>query len=338
MNIIRSALTSPALVADTDARLRLEDTDSGADGKVWEFEATGTTLLIKTLTDLFGAGATGVTFTRSGTTISSINIAGLTATSAVLTTPLLGTPASGNLANCTAFPLAQLSGFAAGVATFLATPSSANLITAVTDETGSGALVFATTPTLVTPILGVATATSLSVPSLLTASGALTITPTAGSNLNIALTTTGDFAVNTSQLYVDTSAAKVIIGGTGISYAPPLLEVHAATDENLYISGHTGGSSSDGVVIGSVNDAVNANKTLELRGSPVVCSNSLHVTGDVGSGIASSNGITNAVNTTLTNAYVVKGGQAATTANTGWIKWYVGTVVSWVPYWSNATP
>jgi hypothetical protein len=42
----------------------------------------------------------------------------------------------------------------AGIETFLATPSSANLITAVTDETGTGALVFATSPTLVTPALG----------------------------------------------------------------------------------------------------------------------------------------------------------------------------------------
>lgn len=36
----------------------------------------------------------------------------------------------------------------AGVGTFLATPSSANLRTAITDETGSGALVFGTSPTL----------------------------------------------------------------------------------------------------------------------------------------------------------------------------------------------
>jgi hypothetical protein len=40
------------------------------------------------------------------------------------------------------------------VATFLATPSSANLAAAVTGETGTGALVFATSPTLVTPALG----------------------------------------------------------------------------------------------------------------------------------------------------------------------------------------
>lgn len=41
-----------------------------------------------------------------------------------------------------------------GVATWLGTPSSANLAAAVTGETGSGALVFATSPTLVTPVLG----------------------------------------------------------------------------------------------------------------------------------------------------------------------------------------
>jgi hypothetical protein len=42
---------------------------------------------------------------------------------------------------------------AANVATFLATPTSSNLAAAVTDETGTGSLVFATSPTLTTPII-----------------------------------------------------------------------------------------------------------------------------------------------------------------------------------------
>jgi hypothetical protein len=55
-----------------------------------------------------------------------------------------------------------ITSFGSGVADFLGTPSSANLATAVTDETGSGALVFATSPTLVTPALGTPASGTLS--------------------------------------------------------------------------------------------------------------------------------------------------------------------------------
>jgi hypothetical protein len=89
-----------------------------------------------------------------------------------LVTPTLGIPASGTLTNCTGLPVASgVSGLGTGVATFLATPSSANLRAALTDETGTGAAVFATSPTLATPtltsptmtapVLGAATGTSL---------------------------------------------------------------------------------------------------------------------------------------------------------------------------------
>jgi len=54
-----------------------------------------------------------------------------------------------------------ISSFGAGIATFLGTPSSANLRSALTDETGTGSAVFATSPTLVTPILGTPTSGTL---------------------------------------------------------------------------------------------------------------------------------------------------------------------------------
>jgi len=44
--------------------------------------------------------------------------------------------------------IGNVTGLGSGVATFLATPSSSNLAAAVTDETGSGALVFGTSPTI----------------------------------------------------------------------------------------------------------------------------------------------------------------------------------------------
>jgi hypothetical protein len=66
------------------------------------------------------------------------------------------------LTNGTGLPITTgVSGLSAGVATFLATPSSANLAAAVTNETGSGALVFATSPAFVTPALGTPSSASL---------------------------------------------------------------------------------------------------------------------------------------------------------------------------------
>lgn len=97
-------------------------------------------------------------------------------TSAVLTTPNIGTPSAGTLTSCTGLPISTgVSGLATNMATFLATPNSANLRATVTDETGtSGGLVFAGSPTLTTPNIGAATGTSLA------ATGAITSTGTAG--------------------------------------------------------------------------------------------------------------------------------------------------------------
>lgn len=73
----------------------------------------------------------------------------------------LGTPSSGTLTNTTGLPISTgVSGLGTGVATFLATPSSANLATAVTDETGSGSLVFGTAPTISQPLLAAARETT----------------------------------------------------------------------------------------------------------------------------------------------------------------------------------
>jgi hypothetical protein len=93
-----------------------------------------------------------------------------------------------------------ISSLGTGVATFLGTPSSANLAAAVTGETGSGALVFATSPTLVTPTLGVATGTSFQ--------GIIgNVTPAAGS-----FTTLG--ASSTATLNTLSSSGATLTGGT----------------------------------------------------------------------------------------------------------------------------
>jgi hypothetical protein len=64
----------------------------------------------------------------------------------------LGTPSAIVLTNGTGLPVSTgISGLGTGVATFLGTPSSANLISAMTDDTGSGLLVFNNTPALTNP-------------------------------------------------------------------------------------------------------------------------------------------------------------------------------------------
>lgn len=94
----------------------------------------------------------------------------------------LGTPSAGVLTNATGLPIAGITGLGSGVGTWLATPSCANFFTAVTGETGSGACVGATSPTLVTPVLGVATGTSLALGGGSIGSDALEITGTSTFN------------------------------------------------------------------------------------------------------------------------------------------------------------
>ena len=72
-----------------------------------------------------------------------------------------------DLTGATGLPVATgISGLASGAATFLATPTSANFASLLTDETGTGAVVFNNTPTFITPNLGVANASQYNIGTL----------------------------------------------------------------------------------------------------------------------------------------------------------------------------
>ena len=160
-------------------------------------------------------------------------------TGVTLTNPNIGTPSAGTLTNCTGLPIdagtfgtlpasrggTGVTSLGTNVATFLSTPTSANLAAALTDETGTGANVFATSPTLVTPVLGVATATSVNKVAITAPATSATLTVangktlTANSSLTLAGTDAKTLTVSNSLTLAGTDATVMTFPTTSASIA-----------------------------------------------------------------------------------------------------------------------
>jgi hypothetical protein len=149
-----------------------------------------------------GIGSTGTV------TLENLNVTG------TITASLTGTATSTtNIPNLTGAITSV------NTVTSLGSFSSANLATALTDETGSGSAVFATSPTLVTPVLGTASATSIVV------SGISTLGVTSATNLTsrqlnvsgISTFTNGPILVGTATSTGTASQRLQVTGGAYVS-------------------------------------------------------------------------------------------------------------------------
>ena len=150
-------------------------------GHIFESQAQGDILYATSATVLARLGKSGTSthaLTNTGTNNNPVwaQIA--------LATGVSGTLPAGNGGT-------GITSLGSNVATFLGTPSSANLRSALTDETGTGSAVFATSPTLVTPALGTPSALVATNASG-TASSLTAGTVTTNANLTGVVTSSGN--------------------------------------------------------------------------------------------------------------------------------------------------
>ena len=124
----------------------------------------------------------------------------------------------------------DVSGLGSGVATFLATPSSANLASAITDETGTGTLVFSASPTF----------TGTTNVAALAASGNVTI----AGNLNVSGLISGSATYITSTNVAITDQFLLLASGSGaVVDAGIIVQDAAGAGEAFYWENNTTGTS-----------------------------------------------------------------------------------------------
>ena len=230
-----AASATSAASSATDAATTYDNFDDrylGSKTSAPTVDNDGNTLLVGAI---YWNSTAGAMYVWSGSTWVQI------ATTSVYSAPTLGsqTIASGttytNIAgltiNSTTIPTSKTIVVTTDKLSALAATTSAEFAGVISDETGSGALVFATSPTLVTPVLGVATATSINgttIPSsktLVATDSTQYVVPSQTGNSGKYLTTDG----TTSSWGTVTSYSAPTIGSTSIGSGATVTTINGLT-------------------------------------------------------------------------------------------------------------
>lgn len=216
------------------------------------------------------------------------------ANSPVLVTPDLGTPSALDLTNANNLSITKISGLGSGISTFLQTPSSTNLASAITDESGSsgsGKLLFSVSPQVTTSLttdsssfdLVNTTATTVNFAKAATtlSIGASTGTTTVNNDVVISgnLSVQGNVEIINSQTV--TVADKNILLGNVVNASNTTangggITVAGTTDKTInWVNATTAWTASE-------NFDLAANKVYKINGTDVLSSSAL------GSGITGS--------------------------------------------------
>lgn len=176
---------------------------------------TVTSVSVVTANGISGSVATAtttpaITLTLGAITPTSVNGLTITTTTGTLTIAAAKTLTVSNTMTFTATDGSTIAFGTGGTVAYIgnklsvfAATTSAELAGVISDETGSGSLVFANSPTLVTPVLGVATATSIN---------GLTITTTTGT---LTISNGKTFSVSNTLTFTGTDSSSVAFGAGG---------------------------------------------------------------------------------------------------------------------------
>jgi hypothetical protein len=287
-----SATEIPTFTVDAQGRL----TAAGTANISTSFsiaDDTSSTITLNTGSTLKITGGTGITSSVSGQTVT-LDIDNTVATltgSQTLTNKTLTTPIISSISNTGTLTLPTstdtlvgratsdtLTNKSISLSTNTITGTSAELATAISDETGTGSLVFANTPTLVTPNIGAATGTSLNLTNInLESNGNATIAGVLAAN--------GGITVDSTNFIVD--------GSTGAITTLSTLDLGHASDTTLSRSS-AGVLAVEGIVVPTISSSNTlTNKTIS----------------------GSDNTITNIGNSSLTNSSITIADDSSSTSS-----------------------